>query len=50
MDTSDLPEGVAKFLKELDAPWSTPTLELLTPTVFEWLTKQGLLSKLKISR
>jgi hypothetical protein len=50
MDTSDLPEGVAKFLKELDAPWSTPTLELLTPTVFEWLTKQDLLSKLKISR
>jgi len=50
MDTSDLPEGVSEFLKQLDAPWSTPTLELLTPSVFEWLTKQDLLSKLKISR
>jgi hypothetical protein len=50
MDRSDLPEGVAEFLKELDAPWSTPTLQLVTPTVFDWLDKQGLLSKLKISR
>lgn len=49
MDKSNLPEGVAEFLKQLDAPWSTPTLKLLTPTVLEWLTKQGLLN-LKISR
>ncbi|AOW76239.1 hypothetical protein A3Q34_04825 [Colwellia sp. PAMC 20917] len=49
MDKSKLPEGVAEFLKQLDAPWSTPTLKLLTPTVLEWLTKQGLLD-LKISR
>tara|TARA_B110000211_G_scaffold235021_1_gene308549 strand:+ start:15846 stop:16643 length:798 start_codon:yes stop_codon:yes gene_type:complete len=50
MDRSALPEGVADFLKQLDAPWSTPTLDLVTPTVFDWLNKQGLLSKLKISR
>jgi len=50
MDTSDLPEGVAKFLKELDSPYSIATLNLVTPTVFEWLNKQGLLSKIKISR
>lgn len=50
MDSSALPEGVADFLKQLDAPWSTPTLDLVTPTVFDWLSKQGLLSKLKISR
>ncbi|ALO34573.1 hypothetical protein CMT41_07480 [Colwellia sp. MT41] len=50
MDKSELPEDVVKFLKELDAPWSTPTLELVTPAVFEWLSKQGLLQKLKISR
>eukprot|EP00916_Digyalum_oweni_P015180 GHVL01024798.1.p1 GENE.GHVL01024798.1~~GHVL01024798.1.p1 ORF type:complete len:269 (+),score=45.42 GHVL01024798.1:861-1667(+) len=50
MDTSELPEGVAKFLKELDAPWGIPTLNLVTPTVFKWLQEQGLLSKLKITR
>ena len=50
MNTSDLPEGVAKFLKEVRSPYSTTTLQLLTPTVLEWLTKQDLLSTYKISR
>tara|TARA_R110002167_G_scaffold137654_1_gene324725 strand:- start:18816 stop:19613 length:798 start_codon:yes stop_codon:yes gene_type:complete len=50
MDRSELPKDVAKFLKELDATWSTPTLELVTPNVFEWLRNQGLLTKLKVSR
>ncbi|MBA6304935.1 hypothetical protein [Colwellia sp. MB02u-14] len=50
MDTSDLPEGVAKFLKEVSSPYSTTTLELLTPKVLEWLTKKDLLSKYKVSR
>jgi len=50
MDTSELPTEVAKFLKELNGIGRTPTLDLVTPTVFEWLSKQGLLPTLKISR
>ncbi|MBA6295977.1 hypothetical protein [Colwellia sp. MB02u-9] len=50
MDMSELPEDVVKFLKDLDSNYRVATLELITPDVFAWLTKQDLLSKLKISR